>query len=70
VGANGTRRPTVVAPVTEIEIALTRPIRSASVDHGITPIARPTVEAETINAALAAPTPRSAAISGSTACGE
>ena len=70
VGANGTSRPTAVATVTEIDIALTRPMRSARVDHGITPMARPTVDAEIINAASAAPMCRSAEISGSTAWGE
>ena len=69
-GANGTRRPTAVATVTESEIALTRPMRSASVDHGITPMARPTVDAEIVSAASAAPMCRSAEISGRTACGE
>ena len=38
--------------MTEIEIAFTRPMRSASVDHGITPTARPTVDAEIISAAV------------------
>ena len=69
-GANGTSRPTTAATVTEIVIALTRPIRSATVDQGITPMARPMVEAEIVSAAVAAPMCRSAAISGSTACGE
>ena len=45
-------------------------MRSASVDHGITPIARPTVDAEMVRAASAAPMCRSAEISGRTACGE
>jgi hypothetical protein len=45
-------------------------MRSANDDHGITPSAKPTVDAETINAELAAPIPRSAEISGRTACGE
>jgi hypothetical protein len=62
--------PTTVATVTEIEIDFTRPMRSASADHGMTPMARPTVDADTSRAASAAPTPRSAEISGSTAWGE
>jgi hypothetical protein len=56
--------------VTEIEIAFTLPMRSANADHGMTPIARPTVDAETNSAALAAPTPKSFDINGNTACGE
>jgi len=56
--------------VTDTDIALTRPMRSASVDHGMTPIARPTVDAEIVSAASAAPIRRSAEISGRTACGE
>jgi hypothetical protein len=36
----------------------------------MTPIARPTVDAETTSAALAAPTPKSFEIKGNTACGE
>ena len=55
--------------MTEIVIALTRPMRSASVDHGMTPTARPTVDAETVSAA-ARRRCEVAAISGSTACGE
>lgn len=70
VGAKGTSIPTRVATVTEIEIAFTLPMRSANADHGMTPIARPTVDAETISAALAAPTPKSFEINGNTACGE
>ena len=70
VGAKGTNIPTRVATVTEIEIAFTRPMRSASADHGMTPIARPTVDAEITSAALAAPTRKSAEIKGNTACGE
>jgi hypothetical protein len=49
---------------------LTLPIRSASVDHGITPAASPTVDAEIVRAASAAPMCRSAEMSGNTACGE
>jgi hypothetical protein len=45
-------------------------VRSASVDHGITPIARPTVDAEIINDAPAAPIPRSAEISGENCLGQ
>lgn len=70
VGLKGTSIPTSVATVTDIEIAFTRPMRSANADQGMTPIARPTVDAEITSAALAAPTPRSAEINGNTACGE
>jgi hypothetical protein len=59
-----------VATLTEIVIAFTRPIRSASVDQGITPTARPTVDAEMVRAASAAQMWRLAEMSGSTACGE
>jgi hypothetical protein len=62
--------PTMVATVTDIEIAFTLPMWSANADHGMTPMARPTVDAETSNAALAAPTPKSFEIKGNTACGE
>ena len=41
VGANGTSRPRTVAAVTDSDMACTRPIRSASAAHGMTPIARP-----------------------------
>jgi hypothetical protein len=67
VGAKGTSIPTRVAAVTDIEIAGTRPIRSANEDQGMTPIASPTVDADTTRAALAAPTPKSAEIKGNTA---
>jgi hypothetical protein len=70
VGAKGTSIPTRVATLTEIEIAFTLPMRSANADHGMTPIARPTVDAEINSAALAAPTPKSFDINGNTACGE
>src|ERR1700753_802876 len=69
VGAKGTSIPTRVATVTEIEIAFTPPMRSGDADHGMTPMARPTVDAETRSAALAAPTPKSFEIKGNTACG-
>ncbi len=69
-GANGTSRPSTVAAVTDSDMARTRPIRSAISDHGMTPIARPAVAADTMSAAFAAPMWRSAAMSGSTACGE
>ena len=60
----------MVAAVTDVDIARTRPIRSATIDQGITPTARPAVAAETISAACAAPVLKVAAISGSTDCGE
>src|ERR1700688_5138037 len=69
VGAKGTSIPTRVATVTEIEIAFTLPMRSANADHGMTPIARPTGDAEINSAALAAPTPKSFEINGNTAFG-
>jgi hypothetical protein len=60
----------MVAAVTDSDIARTRPIRSATSDHGMTPIANPAVAAETISAASAAPVFRSVAINGNTDCGE
>jgi hypothetical protein len=45
-------------------------MQSASADQGMTPIARPTVDAEITSAAFAAPTPRFADIKGNTAWGE
>jgi hypothetical protein len=56
--------------MTETDIAFTRPTRSAIIDQGMTPTARPIVQADTMSAALAAPTPRSAEICGRTPCGE
>ena len=56
--------------MTDTDIAFTRPMRSAIIDQGMTPMARPIVEADTISAALAAPTPRSVEICGRTPCGE
>ncbi len=70
VGANGTSRPTTVATVTETEIALHPADAVGKGGPGMTPMARPTVDAETISAASAAPMCRSAEISGRTACGE
>jgi hypothetical protein len=51
-------------------IAGTRPTRSATADQGITVAASPSVVADTVSAAVAGGTSNSAAISGSTACGE
>ncbi|MNI55023.1 hypothetical protein D3C73_1099490 [compost metagenome] len=51
-------------------MARTRPILSATKDHGSTVTARPTVAREMLRAASAAVIRRSAAMSGSTACVE
>ena len=69
-GANGTSRPNTVAAITAMAIARTRPMRSATTDQGITPIARPMVDAETTSAESAALTRRSSARWASTAWGE
>ena len=56
------------AAMTPIAIAGTRPIRSATSDHGMTAVANPRVEADTVEAAPAGPDATSTAIAGSTAC--
>jgi hypothetical protein len=64
---SGTSRPRTVAMEMPQVMALTRPIRSARKDQGITVTARPTVASEMVSAASAAVMRRSAASRGRTA---
>ena len=65
--ASGTSSPRTVAAEIPQAMALTRPIRSARKDHGMTVTASPTVASEMVSAASAAVTRSSAAMTGSTA---
>lgn len=69
-GLNEARRPNPVAAAMPTVIAGTRPTRSATADHGMTLAARPSVVTDTASAAVAGPTSKWAAMSGSTAWGE
>ncbi len=66
----GASRPNAVATTMPMVIAGTRPMRSATTDHGSTVTARASVVADTASAAVEGTTWNSAAICGSTACGE
>lgn len=59
-----------MALTTATIIDRSRPNRSPTKDHGTTASASPSVAAETVRAARSALVPRSAAICGSTPCGE
>ena len=66
----GARTPSAVAVRMPIPMAGTRPMRSATIDHGTTAAARPSVAADTASAAVAGVIPRFDESCGSTACGE
>lgn len=59
-----------MAVSTPVAMAGTRPMRSATIDQGMTASAKPSVAADTLSAAVAGVTESSAEICGSTACAE
>ncbi len=67
---HGVSAPSTVAAMSPMAMAGTRPMRSATIDHGITAAARPIVDADTVSAAPAGGVPTSAEIAGRSACVE